>query len=110
MAKVHQFQLVYQLPANCPLESLDFEDDIAEALGNARDEKANPHVVDGNSYGAGTIEFFVDTNDPQAALALTKPLLESAGLLDMVVVGFRRFSEDAFTVIWPVGYSGIFKP
>jgi hypothetical protein len=109
MAKGRKFQLVYQLPANCPLESLDFEDDIAEALGNPRDEKAKPHAVDGNSYGAWTIEFFVDTNDPQAALELTKPLMESAGLLGMVVIAFRQFSEDKFTVIWPAGHSGVFK-
>jgi hypothetical protein len=109
MAKTHEYQLVYQLPDNCPLKSLDFEDEIADALGNPRDETAKPHVVDGNSYGAGTIEFFVDTNDPQAALELTKPLLKSARLLSMVVVAFRRFSEDTFTVIWPKEYRGVFK-
>src|SRR5258708_40217892 len=109
MAKTHEFQLVYQLPANCPLESLDFEDDIAEALNNPRDDKAEPHVVDGNSFGGDTIEFFVDTNDPHEALELTKPLLESAGLLSMVTVAYRKFSGDSFTVIWPSAYSGRFK-
>jgi hypothetical protein len=110
MSRSHEFQLVYQLPENCPLESLYFEDDIAEALDNSRDDKDKPHVVDGNSCGAGSIEFFVDTNDPQGALELTKPLLESAGLLNMVVVAYRRFSEDTFKVIWPMKYSGVFKP
>src|SRR5215469_16404011 len=102
MAKLHEFQLVYQLPAKCPLESLDFEDDIAEALGNRLDDPAKPHLVDGNSSGGGTIEFFVHTNAPDAAFELTKPLLESAGLLNMVVVAYRRFTEDGFTVIWPM--------
>jgi len=106
----HEFQLVFQLPENCPLTSLDFEDDIADALGNPRDDKVHPHLVDGNSYGGGTIEFFVHTADPHAAFELCKPLLASTGLLGMVVAAYRRFSEDSFAVIWPAGYAGTFKP
>ena len=106
----HEFQLVFQLPANCPLEDLGFEDDIAQAVGNPRDDKAKPHFVDGHSSGVGTIEFFVHTADPQAAFELCKPLLESAGLLGMVVAAYRRFAEGGFTVIWPAGYTGVFKP
>ena len=106
----HEFQLVFQLPESCPLTSLDFEDDIADTLGNPRDDKAHPHLVDGNSYGGGTIEFFVHTADPHAAFELCKPLLASAGLLDMVVAAYRRFSEDTFTVIWPAGYADVFRP
>ena len=105
----HEFQLVFQLPEGCPLTSLDFEDEIADALGHPRDDKTRPHMVDGNSYGGGTIEFFVHTTDPQAAFELCKPLLAS-GLLGMVVAAYRRFSEDSFAVIWPAGYSGVFRP
>jgi hypothetical protein len=109
MLSLHEFQFVLQLPANCPLTSLDFEDDIADALGNRHDDEGHPHGVDGNSYGGGTIEFFVHTADPHAAFALCKPLLASAGLLGMVVVAYRRFTEDSFAVLWPVGYAGVFK-
>ncbi len=104
------YQLVLQLPEDCPLTRLDFEDDIAEALGNPLDDSGYPHLVDGNSYGAGTIEFFIHTNDPLAAFELTKPLLASNGLLGLVTAGFRRFTEDGYQVIWPVGYSGNFAP
>ena len=106
----HEFQLVFQLPASCPLTSLDFEDGIADALGNTRDDKAHPHLVDGNSYGGGTIEFFVHTVDPHVAFELCKPLLSSAGLLYMVVAAYRRFTDDTFVVIWPAGYTDAFRP
>lgn len=106
----HEYQLVFQLPASCPLTSLDFEDDIAEVLGNPRDDKTHPHLVDGNSYGGDTIEFFIHTADPHAAFELCKPLLASAGLLGTVVAAYRRFTEDSFAVIWPAWYTSVFRP
>lgn len=96
------------LYCNCPLTSLDFEDEIAAALGNPRDEASHAHIVDGNSFGGGTIEFFIHTTDPQAAFDLCKPLLESAALMRIAVVAFRRFTEDSFTVIWPTNFVGVF--
>ena len=101
----HEFQLVLQLPEDCPLESLDFEDDLAEVIGNPGDDFNHPHIVDGNSFGGGTIEFFIHTDDPQAAFDLCRPLLVSAGLLAIVVAAYRPFTDDSFTVIWPVGFS-----
>jgi hypothetical protein len=89
---------------------MGYEDEIAEALGNPRDDRSKPHFVDGHSLGAGTIEFFIHTADPIHAFALCKPLLDSAGLLQMVVAGYRRFTDGTFTVIWPLGYSGTFHP
>ena len=59
----YEVQLVLQLPEDCPLPSLDYEDDIDDVLGDS-------HEVDGNSYGCGTIEFFINTNDPIAAFEL----------------------------------------
>jgi hypothetical protein len=106
----HEFQLVMQLPQNCPLESLDFEDDIADALGNPRDDATHPHQVDGNSYGAGTIGFFIYTQDPEEAFALCKPLLASRGLLTMVTAAWCRFTDHKYQVIWPVGFVGEFNP
>ncbi|MHC4406282.1 MAG: hypothetical protein ACYTG0_42150 [Planctomycetota bacterium] len=106
----HQFQLVLQLPADCPLESLDFEDDIAEALGNPLDQDGHPHTVDGNSCGAGTIEFFIHTDNPSDAFDCCKPLLESCGLLSLVTVAWCRFTDHEYQVIWPAGFAGKFRP
>ncbi len=106
----HEFQLVLQLPENCPLESLDFEDDIADALGNPRGDPTYPHQVDGNSYGAGTIEFFIYTQDPEAAFTLCKPLIKSRGLLNMVTVAWCRFTDHKYQVIWPADFAGEFRP
>jgi hypothetical protein len=38
----HECKIFLQLPAECPLTSLAFEDDVAEVLGNPRDNKALP--------------------------------------------------------------------
>jgi hypothetical protein len=108
--RAREFQLVFQVSESCALTSLDFEDDIARALGNPLEDRSHPHLVDGNSIGGGTIEFFIHTVDPHAAFELCKPLLSSAGLLSTLVVGYRRFTEEAYTVIWPPGYAGIFQP
>jgi hypothetical protein len=106
----HQFQLVLQLPEECPLESLDFEDDLAEALGHLPGEPLCAHMVDGNSAGGGTIEFFIHTNDPPQAFALCKTLLESRGLLHLVTVAWCRFTDYTYHVIWPPGFKGDFRP
>ncbi len=103
-------QLVLQLTEDCPLTSLDFEDDIAEAIGNRRGDASLPHMVDGNSCGAGTIKFFIHTTDPLAAFALCRPLLESAGLMQYLVAAWCSFSDYDYTVIWPDNYSGRFQP
>lgn len=104
----HNFQLVLQLPEDCPLESLDFEDDIAEALGNFHDDAGLPHQVTGNSYGAGTIEFFIYTNNPVEAFELCKPLLESQELLTMVTAAWCSFADYKYEVIWPNNFTGDF--
>jgi hypothetical protein len=105
----YNFQLVMQLPDDCRLTSMDFEDDIAAALDNPLGAETAPHKVDGNSIGSGTIEFFVHTNKPVEAFELCKPLLKSAGLLDMIVVAHRKFTEENYYVIWPPGYRGQFS-
>ena len=105
----YEYQLVLQLPEECPLTSLDIEDEIAEALGNPSDDKSLPHFVDGNALGGGTIEFFIHTNDPLAAFELTRPLLAREGLIGFVTAAYRRLSESDFKVIWPDGYTGAFS-
>lgn len=106
----HEFQLVLQLPEECPLEGLDLEDEIAAALGNPRDLPDFAHQVDGNSYGAGTVEFFTYTRNPEEAFELCKPLLDSHGLLGMVTAAWCRFTDHKYQVIWPIGFAGEFNP
>jgi len=106
----HRYQIVFKLPEDCPLKDLDIEDDIAVALGNENDNHDSPHLVDGHSMGGGSIEFFIHTNAPQEAFALCKPLLQSHGLLDTVVVAWCESVDRKYQVIWPIGFTGEFEP
>ena len=103
----HPFTIVFHFPAESALTSADIEDDIAEALSNEHDDLTADHVVDGNEIG-DAIDVFVATRDPQAAFALCQPMLERLGLLETVVVAWRRDGGE-FLVIHPPGFSGPFK-
>jgi hypothetical protein len=100
----YEFQLVLRIPEDSPVPSYRLEDSIAEVVGNPCGDPGEPHAVEGYSSGDDTTDFFIHTNDPRAAFELTKPLLASAGLLGSVTARYRRFSEDACHVIWPIGF------
>lgn len=108
MPSRYPYQLVLQLSEDCPLTSLDFEDDIAEALGNPLDEPGADHIVDGNEFGGGTIRFFIHTNEPTAAFALCRPLLASRGLLQWTTAAWCSCTDHKYEVIWPEHYPGRF--
>jgi hypothetical protein len=103
----HPFTIVFHFTAESPLTSADIEDDIAEALGNERDDLTADHLVDGNEIG-DAIDIFVLTRDPHAAFALCRPMLERMGLLDTVVIAWRATGCGEFSVICPQGFSGSF--
>jgi hypothetical protein len=70
------------------------EDAIIEALSG------QPHTVDGHDIGSGTVNFFVDTDDPAAAFAIA---IEAFAPTERAALkaAFRRFDSDDYTTIWP---------
>lgn len=65
----HPFLLVLHFPPESPLTSADTEDDIADAIGNPRENRNADHIVDGNEIG-DSIDIFVSTREPTVALEL----------------------------------------
>lgn len=103
----HPFILVLRFPPESPLTSADFEDDIADAIGNPRDDENADHIVDGNEIG-DSIDIFVRTRNPVAALDLCRHLLQQEGLLDTMIAAMRNVDSEAFEVLHPTGYCGEF--
>jgi hypothetical protein len=103
----HPYTVVFHFPPESPLTSADIEDDIAEALGNEGDDPTADHVVDGNEIG-DAIDIFVLSCDPDAAFAMCRPMLEQHGLIDTVIVAYRREGSGEFTVVHPPDFKGEF--
>jgi hypothetical protein len=90
-------QLVLQLPGSSP-EDFDLLLSLEESLANALD--GTPHEVDGHDFGSGTMNIFIDTNDPAGAFALAKTVVDPAKYL-MLKAAFRAFEDDDYQLIWP---------
>ena|SRR6266700_2057155 len=92
-----KYQLVLQLPG---ATQVDFEHlaSLEELLADAFDE--TPHQVDGHDFGSGTMNIFIDTNDPGAAFEIAKQIVTPTKH-PALKVAFRSFEEDDYQLIWP---------
>jgi hypothetical protein len=59
--------------------------------------------------GSEITQFQMGVDSPLAVFTRIKPVLILRGLIEDVVVAWRRNSEKAYQVIWPIGYSGAFQ-
>jgi hypothetical protein len=73
---------------------------LEERLLDALDESAE---VDGHDIGSGESNIFILTENPRQTFDQSRPILESARLLDSVRAAYRGSSEEQYTVIWPPG-------
>lgn len=91
------YQLVLQLPG---ITQQDFEllVSLEESLTDSLD--GTPHEVDGHDFGSGTMNIFIDTNDPVGAFALVKEIV-SPKEYPMLKAAYRSFGEDNYKLIWP---------
>lgn len=92
-----RYQLVFQLP-EATNKDFDLLVNLEEALINVFD--GSPHEVDGHDFGSGTMNIFIDTNDPAAAFALAKEIVDP-GQNPLLKVAYRSFDEGDYTLIWP---------
>jgi hypothetical protein len=76
---------------------IQFESDLEDWL------RADSEV-EGHDAGSGEMNIFIHTNDPPATLRLVQALLPRLGAAaDGYSAGYRRFSEDEYTPLWPAG-------
>ncbi|MCK4744357.1 MAG: hypothetical protein KAT25_11100 [Sulfuriflexus sp.] len=66
------------------------------------------HQVDGHDIGAGEMNIFIHTNDPNETFELAKKTLSKKDL-EIISVAFRDMKGDEYSVIWPENYNGEFR-
>ena len=93
----HTYQLVLQFPGEGEEES-EFILGIEESLAGVLED--SHHELDGHDFDDGTMNIFIDTNDPAEAFALVKTVIKISDH-PMLKVAFRSFEEKEFHLIWP---------
>jgi len=100
------YQLVIQFPlTNASADDFDrflmIENELELALRNT-------HQVDGHHIGAGEMNIFINTNDPDEAFELAKNTLSEKDL-EVISVAFRDMEGEEYSVLWPENYDGEFR-
>jgi hypothetical protein len=76
---------------------IQFESDLEEWL-------AADSEIDGHDAGSGEMNIFVHTNDPRRPFNSCRSCFRASELWRTATVpGYRHFSEDEYTPIWPPG-------
>jgi len=60
-------------------------------------------LVDGHDIGAGEMNVFIHTNDPNAVFEKTMALIQGKYDLKELMVGYRNFEDDNYIPIFPPG-------
>lgn len=58
-------------------------------------------TVDGNDFGSGEMNIFIETDAPRSAFDALRPTLESDAALQDFRVAFREHGQDEYEVLWP---------
>jgi hypothetical protein len=116
----HEYFLFVQCCSDSGV-SLD-DEEIDRALGVPNDWTRTPHCwhaeigsgissLDAHRPRRPVREYVILSDDPRAAFDLLKPLVESAGLLDVSRVAYRRREAGApCKILWPEGDADSFEP
>ncbi|MDO7084224.1 hypothetical protein WNY51_11750 [Pseudocolwellia sp. AS88] len=99
-----KFQLVIQFDTS-NFDDFDWlialEDKLELKLGSA-------HEVDGHDFGSGEMNIFINTNNPQSALATCKKAIDELTILKFIAA-YRDFTSEEFTVIYPKNKERVFS-
>ncbi len=96
-----KYQLVIQLPF-VDGDEKRFDSILAlEARINDVLRAVGEGTVDGNDFGSGEMNIFIDTSTPRSVFDALRPTLESDPALQDFRVGFRENGQDEYDVIWP---------
>lgn len=100
------FQLVLQFPEKAVGVDQRFVMQIEDALEARLDVRH--HCLDGHDQGSGTVNIFIDTDEPAAALESAKTCVPEA-LLGIMRAGYRAYEEDEYVLVWPKGSQDSFE-
>ena len=93
----------YQLVLQWSVASPDGYAAIIDIDARLTDRLSNIAEVDGHDAGSGEMNIFIETDDPRAAFAESKPILEALGFFATVRAAYREMAEDEYTILWPHG-------
>jgi len=86
-------------------ELLDVENTLTLAFLKDRAAMVDGHALKGKAFNI----FIVPRADPGAVMDRVRASLADSGLLDEAVIARRVGGADAWSVVWPAGYSGVFE-
>ena len=93
------YQLVFQLPGRTSADydrMLRWEEEMIKGLGDFGE-------VDGHDMGAGEMNIFVLTDQPQAAFDRIKVLIGAEEFMRELKVAYREIGKSQFTIVHPPG-------
>jgi hypothetical protein len=99
------YQLVLQLPSTTQ-EDFEALAELEESLANTF--QGTPHELDGHDFGSGTMNIFIDTDDPVAAFAIAKTVVNPADY-PLLKAACRAFEDEDYKLLWPENSRGDFK-
>jgi hypothetical protein len=100
-----QFQLVLQFPTDSLADFgslVALEEDLIVQLEDLGE-------VDGHDLGAGEMNIFVLTSDPEASFGRVTNLLSEHGLLEKVTAAYRLLDGEDYSILWPKTFQGVFE-
>src|ERR1700680_4832368 len=100
MQPKQNFQLVFQLPYTGKEAELDSVMEIEKEIESS---KLSDIDVDGHDAGAGEMNIFVYTSDPNKAFRAVVGLPKVMKEMERMKVAYRRLDDesDQYTILWP---------
>src|SRR5215813_8736605 len=81
---------------------IELEERLIVALGSA-------HVVDGHDFGAGEMNIFVHSDDPEAAFAIAKTKIPAGTMARFLRAAYREIAGNHYSTIWPPDSTDAFE-
>ncbi len=96
-----KYQLVLQWPATS-IKDFDAMIEVEDTLIGGLSAQSE---VDGHDAGAGEVNIFIRTDDPNYAFDEVKAILGSRDFWIDARIAYREVGKNEYTILWPKGLS-----